>query len=152
MLPSLVVVLKGVADAVKDSNQLDSAERLYGAAVRDDLAKAVGAENNFEPTQATIIANVRDLPAIAEKIPVQFQSRFLELIQETHPIEARDITSRIILDACTPYEWENKPNEIFMDRDMLQQVSDRWNEYGFTGASPVAEMIGRLTRPQVKKK
>lgn len=83
----LSVVLKGVADAVKDSNQLDSSERLFGAAVRDDLAKAVGAENNYEPTQAAIIANHRDLPVMAEKIPVQFQSRFLDLIQETHPIE-----------------------------------------------------------------
>ncbi|MBL9212886.1 MAG: transcription elongation factor GreA [Opitutaceae bacterium] len=87
----LSAVLKGVADAVKDSNQLDSAERLYGAAVRDDLARAVGQEPAFEPSQATIIANVRDLPAMAEKIPVQFQSRFLDLIQETHPIEARDV-------------------------------------------------------------
>jgi transcription elongation factor GreA len=87
----LSAVLKGVADAVKDSNQLDSAERLYGAAVRDDLARAVGQEPAFEPTQATIIANVRDLPAMAEKIPVQFQSRFLDLIQETHPIEVRDV-------------------------------------------------------------
>ncbi|MEX2044321.1 MAG: transcription elongation factor GreA [Opitutus sp.] len=87
----LNVVLKGVADSVKDSNQLGTAERLYGAAIRDDLAKALGAENTFEPTQAQIVANVRDLPAIAEKIPVQFQSRFLELVQETHPIEAREI-------------------------------------------------------------
>ncbi|MSU50736.1 MAG: transcription elongation factor GreAB [Opitutus sp.] len=87
----LSVVLKGVADAVKDSNQLDEAERLFGAAVRDDLAKAVGAENTYEPTQAAIIANVRDLPGIAEKIPVQFQSRYLDLILETYPIEARDI-------------------------------------------------------------
>ena len=87
----LSTVLKGVADAVKDSNQLDAAERLYGAAVRDDLARAVGQEPTFEPTQATIIANVRDLPAMAEKIPVQFQSRFLDLIQETHPIEVRDV-------------------------------------------------------------
>ena len=67
------------------------------------------------------------------------------------PIEARDIVSRIILDACTPYEWVNKPNEIFMDRSVLQKVSDRWNEYGFSGLSPVAGMIDRLTRPEVKK-
>ncbi|MBM3852866.1 MAG: transcription elongation factor GreAB [Verrucomicrobia bacterium] len=87
----LTVVLKGVADAVKDSNQLDAAERLYGAAIRDQLAKTVGQEATFEPTQSAIIANVRDLPAMAEKIPVQFQSRFLELVQETHPIEARDV-------------------------------------------------------------
>ena len=67
------------------------------------------------------------------------------------PIEARDIVSRIILDACTPYEWTNKPSEIFMDRGVLQKVSDRWNEYGFAGTSPVAGMINRLTRPEVKK-
>ncbi len=67
------------------------------------------------------------------------------------PIEAREITSRIILDACTPYEWTNKPNEIFMDRAVLQKVSNRWNEYGFKGASPVAGMIHRLTRPEVRK-
>ncbi len=87
----LSTVLDGLAEAVKISNQIDEAERLYGAAVRDDLAKALGSDKTFEPAQAAIIANVRDLPGIAEKIPVQFQSRFLELIQETHPIEARDI-------------------------------------------------------------
>jgi phenylphosphate carboxylase beta subunit len=68
------------------------------------------------------------------------------------PIEAREITSRILLDACTPYEWKQKPMEIFMDRTVLQKVSERWNEYGFQGASPVAGMIDRLTRPVVKAK
>ncbi len=67
------------------------------------------------------------------------------------PIEEREIVSRILLDACTPYEWKNKPNEIFMDRQVLQKVSDRWNEYGFDGTSPVAGLIDRLTRPEVKK-
>ena len=38
-----------------------------------------------------------------------------------------------------------------MDRTVLQKVSDRWNEYGFPGTSPVAGMINRLTRPEVKK-
>jgi len=67
------------------------------------------------------------------------------------PIEAREIVSRILLDACTPYEWKNKPNEIFMDRQVLQKVSDRWNEYGFDGISPVAGLIDRLTKPEAKK-
>ncbi len=84
-------VLKAVADAVKDSNQLTAAERLYGAAVRDDLAKAISDASTFEPSQSSLVATARDLPAIAENIPVHFQSRFLELVQETHPIEARDI-------------------------------------------------------------
>ena len=92
----LNTVLEGVAEAVKSSNQIDESERLYGAVVRDDLAKALGSENIFEPSQATIIANVRDLPSIADKIPVQFQSRFLELILETHPIEVRDILFNLL--------------------------------------------------------
>ncbi|MFZ1882391.1 MAG: phenylphosphate carboxylase subunit beta [Rhodoplanes sp.] len=68
------------------------------------------------------------------------------------PIEARDITSRILLDACVPYEWKQKPIEIFMDREVLTKVSGRWNEYGFAGASPVADMIDRLTKPVSKSK
>lgn len=88
----LSVILNGVAEAVKSSNQLDASERLYGAAVRDDLAKLLSVESaTFEPQQSTLVANVRDLPAIAEKIPVHFQSRFLELVNATHPVESRDI-------------------------------------------------------------
>ncbi|MBZ0172096.1 MAG: hypothetical protein K8E66_06930, partial [Phycisphaerales bacterium] len=90
-------ILKGVTDAVRDSNQIAPAERLYGAAVRDDLAKFLGVEESaLEPSQASIVANVRDLPDIADKIPVHFQSRFLDLINETHPIECRDIVFNLL--------------------------------------------------------
>jgi len=94
---NLSLILKGIADAVKDSNQIDAAERLYGAAVRDRIAKVAGVDyTTFEPSQASLVANLRDLPAIAEKIPVQFQSPFLELIKETHPIECRDIVFNLL--------------------------------------------------------
>jgi transcription elongation factor GreA len=94
---NLSEVLRGVADAVKDSNQIDAAERLYGAAVRDRIAKVAGVDpTTFEPSQASLVANLRDLPAIAEKIPVQFQSHFLELIKDTHPIECRDIVFNLL--------------------------------------------------------
>jgi transcription elongation factor GreA len=93
---NLSEILQGVADAVKDSNQIDSAERLYGAAVRDRIAKMAGVQTAYEPSQASLVANLRDLPAIAEKIPVQFQGHFLELIKETHPIECRDIVFNLL--------------------------------------------------------
>jgi transcription elongation factor GreA len=93
----LKLILAGVTEAVKDSNQLDAAERLYGAAVRDDLARFVSVDPaTLEPSQANLISNVRELPAIAEKIPVQFQSRFLDLVKETHPVEARDIAFTLL--------------------------------------------------------
>ncbi|HTB80464.1 MAG TPA: GreA/GreB family elongation factor [Opitutaceae bacterium] len=87
----LSAILTGVADAVKDSNQIDPSERLYGAVVRDDLAKFLGRTDVYEPSQASLVANTRALPDIAEKIPVQFQRRFLNLVKDTHPVEARDI-------------------------------------------------------------
>lgn len=92
----LGAILDGLAESVRDSNQLDAAERLYGAAVRDDLAKLLGRSEAFEPAQATLIANTRDLPGIAEKIPVHFQARFLRLIRDTHPIEARDVLFQLL--------------------------------------------------------
>jgi transcription elongation factor GreA len=93
----LAPVLKALTDAVKDSNQIDASERLYGAAVRDQLAKLAGVDPaTLEPTQTALVSNVRDLPAIAEKIPAQFQRRFLDLIRETHPIECRDIVFSLL--------------------------------------------------------
>jgi transcription elongation factor GreA len=92
----LSAILASLSDAVRDSNQLDSAERLYGASVRDHLAKLAKHEAPIDPTQASLIANVRDLPDIAEKIPVHFQYDFLELVKETHPVECRDLVFTLL--------------------------------------------------------
>jgi 4-hydroxy-3-polyprenylbenzoate decarboxylase len=46
------------------------------------------------------------------------------------PIDARDIVSRIIMDATVPYEWKRKPTEIFLDEEMVKKVQARWKEYG----------------------
>ncbi len=40
------------------------------------------------------------------------------------------ITSRIIMDATIPYEWEKKPVEIKFDEATLAKVRERWKEYG----------------------
>jgi transcription elongation GreA/GreB family factor len=95
--PSLAQVLSGITEAVRDSNQLDAAERLYGAFVRDELAKILGHDNSsVTPSQPELIKEVRGLSAIAEKIPVHFQSRFLELVKETHPLEWREIVFALL--------------------------------------------------------
>jgi transcription elongation factor GreA len=90
-------VLSGITEAVRDSNQLDAAERLYGAFVRDELAKILGHDSaNLNPPQSDLIREVRGLNAIAEKIPVHFQSRFLDLVKETHPLEWREIVFALL--------------------------------------------------------
>ena len=90
-MTDLLKVLDIVTEAVRESNQLSQAERLYGAAVRDDLAVLTGADASaLSPSEGEIIGDVRDLTEIAASIPVGFQSRFLALIKDTHPIECRD--------------------------------------------------------------
>src|SRR5258708_1659123 len=94
---SLSQVLSGITEAVRDSNQLDAAERLYGAFVRDELAKILGHDiSSVTPSQPELIKEVRGLTAIAEKIPVHFQSRFLDLVKETHPLEWREIVFALL--------------------------------------------------------
>lgn len=39
-------------------------------------------------------------------------------------------TSRILMDACIPYEWKQKPVEARMDDEMLAKIRARWHEYG----------------------
>ncbi|MBA3849318.1 MAG: transcription elongation factor GreAB, partial [Opitutus sp.] len=78
-------VLEGLTEAVRDSNQLDAAERLYGAFVRDELSRILGHDqSSLNPPQSELIKEIRGLSAIAEKIPVHFQGRFLDLVKETH--------------------------------------------------------------------
>ena len=93
----LPAILAGVTEAIKSSNQFDTAERLYAASIRDRLAKLAGVDTaTLEPSQVSLVANVRDLPAIVEKLPVNFQGSFLELLREAHPLEHRDIVINLL--------------------------------------------------------
>jgi len=47
------------------------------------------------------------------------------------PNSSKLITSRIIMDATIPFEWENKPKEISLDKDTMAKVKAWWKEYGF---------------------
>ena len=46
------------------------------------------------------------------------------------PINARDICSRVIMDACIPHEWDRKPIEIQLDEEMVKTVLSKWKDYG----------------------
>ncbi|MBF7084446.1 phenylphosphate carboxylase subunit beta [Desulfallas sp. Bu1-1] len=46
------------------------------------------------------------------------------------PMGNRHICSRILMDATIPYEWEDKPELVEMDEDMMKRVNERWSEFG----------------------
>jgi transcription elongation factor GreA len=125
---SLGTVLNGITEAVRDSNQIDASERLYGAFVRDELARILGhTVPSSSPSQADLIKEVRGLSAIAEKIPVHFQSKFLDLVKETHPLEWREIVFALLKTSqgkftteCINFLMENG------QADELAAVLSRW--------------------------
>jgi len=46
------------------------------------------------------------------------------------PTSNRNIVSRILLDATIPYEWEDKPELVRLDEEVLKRVEMRWSEFG----------------------
>lgn len=46
------------------------------------------------------------------------------------PPERQGITSRIFIDATTPFEWKQKPIECKLDDEVVKKVKSRWKEYG----------------------
>ncbi len=79
-----------------------------------------------------------DLPRVLWALSFRFnpsRAEFLKRGRSTPldpslPIEARDITSRIIIDATIPYEWKEKPIPIEPDKEMSKRVQERWAELG----------------------
>lgn len=53
---------------------------------------------------------------------------------------SRYIMSKVIMDACIPFEWDVKPREVALDATTLRGVARRWSEFGL----PVTSAIERL--------
>jgi transcription elongation factor GreA len=100
-------VLDELAAAVRDSNQLTPSERIEGAWVRDDLARIVGRDlASFSPALDELVAEPRDLPDIAEKLPAHLQSRFLDLVYTAHPTDWKEIAFNLLKNSSGKFTTE----------------------------------------------
>jgi len=79
-----------------------------------------------------------DLPRVLWALSFRFQPSRAQIINRGRstpldpslPIDQRDITSRIIMDATIPFEWKEKPIPIELDPEMVKKVKSRWSELG----------------------
>jgi len=79
-----------------------------------------------------------DIPRVLYAISFRFQPNRCQIIHRGRstpldpslPINARDITGRIIIDATIPYEWKEKPIPIELDPEVVKKVQGRWSELG----------------------
>jgi phenylphosphate carboxylase beta subunit len=68
----------------------------------------------FQPNRSQVIKRGRSTP-----------------LDPSLPINAREITGRLLLDATIPYDWKEKPIPIQLDAEVVKKVQSRWNELGF---------------------
>ena len=65
----------------------------------------------FQPSRAQIIHRGRSTP-----------------LDPSLPIESRQITSRIIIDATIPFEWKQKPIPVTLQEEVVKRINQRWGE------------------------
>ncbi|MBI4675245.1 MAG: phenylphosphate carboxylase subunit beta [Chloroflexi bacterium] len=77
-----------------------------------------------------------DLPRVLWALSFRFQPSRAEFIKRGRstpldpslPLDAREITSRLIIDATIPYEWKDKPIPVELDPIVEKRVLARWDE------------------------
>ena len=68
----------------------------------------------FQPNRSQVIKRGRSTP-----------------LDPSLPINAREITGRLLLDATIPYDWKEKPIPIELDPEVVKKIEARWSELGF---------------------
>ncbi len=79
-----------------------------------------------------------DIPRVLYALSFRFQPNRSQVIKRGRstpldpslPINAREITGRLLIDATIPYEWKDKPVPITLDPDIVKKVQARWKEFG----------------------
>jgi len=79
-----------------------------------------------------------DLPRVLWALSFRFQpnrSQFINRGRSTPldpslPLDSRDITSRIIIDATIPFEWKEKPIPIELDPEIVKKIKAKWSDLG----------------------
>lgn len=79
-----------------------------------------------------------DIPRVLWALSFRFQPSRSQMINRGRstpldpslPIDQRDITSRIIMDATIPFEWKEKPVSIALDQEMVKKVKAKWSDLG----------------------
>lgn len=96
-----------------------------------------------------------DLPRVLWALSFRFNPARAEFIKRGRstpldpslPIESREITSRLIIDATIPYEWKDKPIPVELDPEWKKKIEENWDKY-FPGerevpgdGAPLAESL-----------
>ena len=120
-----------------------SMKQMYPGHVDQVLTASISTEMGAYGLKTVIVVDEDidpwDIPRVMYALSFRFQPNRSQVIKRGRstpldpslPIEAREITGRLLLDATIPYEWKEKPIPIELDADMVTKIRERWTELGF---------------------
>jgi len=119
-----------------------SMKQMYPGHVDQVLTAAISTEMGAYGLKTVIVVDEDvdpwDIPRVMYALSFRFQPNRSQVIKRGRstpldpslPINAREITGRLLLDATIPYEWKHKPKPIELDPDVVERVKERWSELG----------------------
>ncbi len=120
-----------------------SMKQMYPGHVDQVLTAAISTEMGAYGLKTVIVVDedidAWDIPRVMYALSFRFQPNRSQVIKRGRstpldpslPLDAREITGRLLLDATIPYEWKKKPIPIELDAEMVKRVQSRWSEFGF---------------------
>lgn len=119
-----------------------SMQQMYPGHADQVLTAAISTEMGAYGLKTVIVVDEDidpwDIPRVMYALSFRFQPNRSQVIKRGRstpldpslPIDAREITGRLLMDATIPYDWKNKPIPIKLDEDMVKKVEARWSELG----------------------
>ena len=120
-----------------------SMQQMYPGHADQVLTAAISTEMGAYGLKTVIVVDEDiepwDIPRVMYALSFRFQPNRSQVIKRGRstpldpslPVDQRDITGRLLLDATIPYDWKNKPIPIKLDEEMVKRVESRWSELGF---------------------
>lgn len=119
-----------------------SIKQMYPGHANQVLTAAISTEMGAYGLKTVIVVDDDidpwDLPRVLYALSFRAQPNRCEIIRRGRstpldpslPIDGREITGRLLIDATIPYEWKEKPIPIELDPDVVKSVKERWSELG----------------------
>jgi 4-hydroxy-3-polyprenylbenzoate decarboxylase len=120
-----------------------SMKQMYPGHADQVLTAAISTEMGAYGLKTVIVVDEDidpwDIPRVMYALSFRFQPNRSQVIKRGRstpldpslPINAREITGRLLLDATIPYDWKEKPISIELDPEVVKKVEARWSELGF---------------------
>jgi 4-hydroxy-3-polyprenylbenzoate decarboxylase len=120
-----------------------SVQQMYPGHADQVLTAAISTEMGAYGLKTVIVVDEDiepwDIPRVMYALSFRFQPNRCQVINRGRstpldpslPVDQRDITGRLLLDATIPYDWKKKPIPIKLDEEIVKRVQSRWSELGF---------------------